>query len=160
MIARAVFLLLIIISAVMIFMFSSQDASASAKTSESVTSKIVKIINPSQNGKTEQEQAAALESIGGVVRKIAHVLEFSFLGIWVSLFISTFSKKAVFMIAVSTAFCMVFAVLDEVHQIFVPGRSCEISDMAIDTVGALIGAAVIYLVITLTKKSVDKGKKT
>ena len=44
----------------------------------------------------------------------------------------------------------IYAISDEVHQIFIDGRSCELRDWAIDTVGAILGAIgflVIYLII-------------
>ena len=40
-----------------------------------------------------------------------------------------------------------YAVLDEVHQIFVPGRSCELRDVVIDSCGALLGIVLTALAI-------------
>ena len=159
-VARIIFLIMIILAATMIFLFSSQSADASSKTSESVTSKIVNMFDPSHKNKTEQEQAVVLENIGNAVRKLAHVLEFAFLGIWTALFCSTFSMKWIFVILIPTGACAVFSVLDEVHQIFVPGRSCQFADMVIDTVGAFIGTVVAYGIAILVEKGVEKGKKT
>ena len=39
------------------------------------------------------------------------------------------------------------AVLDEVQQAFVPGRSCELRDMGIDFAGVLLGAAFLLLIL-------------
>ena len=39
------------------------------------------------------------------------------------------------------------AVLDEVHQAFVPGRSCELRDVCIDSAGVLLGAAFLLLIL-------------
>lgn len=36
-----------------------------------------------------------------------------------------------------------YGVIDEAHQYFVPGRNCNIWDWIADTLGAVIGAAVI-----------------
>lgn len=38
-----------------------------------------------------------------------------------------------------------YGVLDEIHQYFVPGRACLLSDMVINAVGALFGAGLIVL---------------
>ena len=36
-----------------------------------------------------------------------------------------------------------YAVTDEIHQSFVPGRSCELRDMGIDSCGVLAGVLVV-----------------
>ena len=52
----------------------------------------------------------------------------------------------------AAALGMVWGVLDEVHQRFVPGRSCELRDMCIDFAGVLLGAGVMLLAIRMIKK--------
>ena len=44
------------------------------------------------------------------------------------------------------AFCVVYGVLDEWHQSFVPGRDASFSDVAADAVGALAGIALHALI--------------
>lgn len=41
--------------------------------------------------------------------------------------------------AVSLPIASLYAITDEVHQRFVPGRSCQAADWAIDTAGAALG---------------------
>lgn len=36
-----------------------------------------------------------------------------------------------------------FGVLDELHQLFIPGRSAEVGDWAMDTLGSAIGFTVV-----------------
>jgi VanZ family protein len=40
--------------------------------------------------------------------------------------------------------CVLYAISDETYQIFVPGRSAQLSDVLIDSVGAVAGI-VMYL---------------
>ena len=40
-----------------------------------------------------------------------------------------------------------YAVTDEVHQYFVPGRSCELRDIGIDSCGVLAGVLVVSLLM-------------
>ena len=40
-----------------------------------------------------------------------------------------------------------YAVTDEIHQFFVPGRSCELRDIVIDSCGVLAGVLVVSLAI-------------
>ena len=53
-----------------------------------------------------------------------------------------------------------YAVTDEIHQIFVEGRACKISDWAIDTAGAVLGAVAFLVIIKLSQKIIlrKKGK--
>ena len=41
---------------------------------------------------------------------------------------------------------------DEVHQLFVPGRSGQISDVILDSAGALAGVLVLSVVRKLIKR--------
>ena len=44
----------------------------------------------------------------------------------------------------------IYAALDELHQLFIPGRSCDILDWATDITSACIAVLVVFL---LTRKS-------
>lgn len=88
-----------------------------------------------------------------VIRTIAHCLEF--MGLSVLLFNATYAtwrtKLTPVIAFAGTAF---YAITDEIHQIFVPGRAFQISDILVDSTGALIGAlaSLIILKIILTIK--------
>jgi len=38
--------------------------------------------------------------------------------------------------------CSLYAVTDEIHQLFVPGRSGELRDVMIDSIAALVGVGL------------------
>lgn len=40
-----------------------------------------------------------------------------------------------------------YGITDEIHQIFVPQRSCDPLDWAVDTIAALLGALIVYAVL-------------
>jgi len=40
-----------------------------------------------------------------------------------------------------------YGVTDEIHQYFVPGRACLLSDMVINSVGALFGAGLVVSIV-------------
>jgi VanZ family protein len=49
---------------------------------------------------------------------------------------------------------MLYGILDEVHQYFVPGRHADVYDVLADASGGLLGAwAMYYLVRALTRQS-------
>ncbi|MBQ4604930.1 MAG: VanZ family protein, partial [Clostridia bacterium] len=47
----------------------------------------------------------------------------------------------------------VYAVTDEVHQLFVEGRACQITDIIIDSIGAAAGIAVLTALIFVCRKT-------
>jgi len=48
---------------------------------------------------------------------------------------------------------VIWGVLDEIHQAFVPGRSSQIGDVLADSIGAIIGTAVYVLVVVWREKN-------
>jgi VanZ family protein len=75
-------------------------------------------------------------------RKIAHLCEYALLCFlwWRPLTTRTGPKKAV---VLALVICVVYAISDEYHQSFVPGRSSEPSDVGIDSAGAFLAALLI-----------------
>jgi VanZ family protein len=47
---------------------------------------------------------------------------------------------------------MFYAITDEIHQIFVPGRDGIVFDVIIDTFGAIFGLEICKLLKKITKK--------
>lgn len=84
------------------------------------------------------------------VRKIAHLSEFAILGILVYLVVKEYNNKHTIIIA--TALSLVYAISDEIHQIFVPGRACTLIDVLIDLSGAVIGILIIHLLLKRWEK--------
>lgn len=79
-----------------------------------------------------------------IVRKSAHFLEFAGLCFLYCIALYQSNKRNLLMHAI--VFTSAYAGLDEIHQIFVAGRSCELRDWAIDTLGAVAGA-IGYIVL-------------
>ena len=46
-----------------------------------------------------------------------------------------------------------YAATDEVHQVFVPGRSAEFTDVLLDSLGALVG---IWLYLAWHRRQIDR----
>lgn len=55
-------------------------------------------------------------------------------------------------LTMSILFSFLYACTDELHQIFVPGRSAQFRDVLIDTLGASFGIAITYLTIKFFAK--------
>ena len=69
------------------------------------------------------------------LRKIAHAAEYAVLG---ALLAARLGKELP-----AVAIGIAYAVTDEVHQAFVPGRQGAVMDVLIDAVGVLIGVYVL-----------------
>ncbi len=81
------------------------------------------------------------------IRKIAHYLEFTALGALLSsAFYFTFEKqKPLYSFAIG----LLYAVSDEIHQLFVDGRACRVFDVFIDSLGVVSGIIFIWVVLFL-----------
>ena len=95
----------------------------------------------------------SLSTLIFLVRKTAHFTEYAILG---SLFFLNLRNTPLGLIkhplATSILFSFLYACTDEIHQIFVPGRSAQFRDVLIDTLGASFGAIITYLIIKLFTK--------
>ena len=49
-------------------------------------------------------------------------------------------RRILWLMLVTVAFCVFYGATDELHQLFTPGRSCDIFDVGVDTLGALAGS--------------------
>lgn len=90
-----------------------------------------------------------------LVRKAAHITAYFILGILFYALLREYRISTKRTILLSILFAMLYAGTDELHQVFVSGRSGEFRDILIDTIGATIGI-VIYSLITHKKKPADE----
>ena len=127
-------LLLVILWMIFIFVISSFNATSSSNQSNFIVDIITSIINIKDT-----------ELLSLIIRKLAHFIEYFILGILVINFITRYDKK----IIIAILLCIIYATSDEIHQIFVPGRSCQIIDIMIDSLGSIMG---IYLYKLIKKK--------
>lgn len=142
---RIVFFVLIILMMGIIFKFSGSSGEESTKHSMGLIGKtigvIAEIINPDI---TEEEKLVLYEKYHIPVRKIAHISEYFILCLLVCLFLSTYDLNYIKIIFFSFIFCFLYAFTDEIHQLYVPGRSGNIIDILVDSVGILICLMIYY----------------
>ena len=83
-------------------------------------------------------------TLNRIVRKLAHLTEFTILG---GVLYTILRRYITYGTVIKTiGLGMLIASLDEFIQLFSPGRSSQISDILIDTVGVVIGILVVKLV--------------
>lgn len=87
----------------------------------------------------------------GINDKIEHFIAYFLLGLLLSLTLllqNKYYKIKKYFTIFSVLFIGLYAALDEIHQLFVPGRDCDIIDWTADVIGASFG---ILLIIFLVK---------
>lgn len=131
-----------------IFFFSSQTGDESTVVSDGVVSV------------TAGGDMTGNRIITVIVRKSAHFLEYSALGAMVYFGLRRVGneKKQGRRVAFSGLFGSLYAVTDELHQYFVPGRACMLTDILIDACGSFLGAAVMLLLYKLIGRLVKNNK--
>ena len=143
--------LLIIVWMATIFIFSSQGSKKSKGTSTNAIEFIVDKFYDTSN-MTEKEKAEKIENLQRPIRKLAHFSIYTIGGAITMVFVNRLKLDNKKKILYSFTFCLIYALTDEIHQYFVPGRSCEVLDVAIDSVGALLGILITYSIIKFISK--------
>lgn len=157
-ILRIILITLILGTFYVIFGFSSQDSKKSGGLSEKVTTIIAEKFNILKD-KTTQERENIINKMEKVIRKLAHFSIYTVVGILLMSFISTYNLKEGIRIIVSLVIGIIYAISDEIHQSFVPGRSPQITDVMIDTMGVLLGILLVMLCLNLFSKIKQRTKK-
>lgn len=152
-------IILILIWMIIVFLFSNQQGTDSGNISKTVTIVIQKIFM----GNNIDESVYKFDFFETIIRKLAH---FSIYTIGGFLLMNYFydiqnENKKIYLknkIFYSIFFGALYAVTDELHQFFVPGRSARIFDVGIDTFGVITGV-LIYLVIIKLINFIKKRKQ-
>ncbi len=139
---KKIFLALSLVWMIVIFLFSAREAQLSSQDSASVGELIGKIFVPGFAAWEPQKQLEFAKKIDHPVRKTAHATEYAVLGFFLAGSYSDRRKKWRFSIGVPWMIGTAYAVSDEFHQWFVPGRSCQVSDMLLDSCGVFAGVFV------------------
>ena len=156
-IKRLIFLTLIIINCITIFHFSNQVADTSSNTSGRVVNFIITTFPQFKNMPENEKEQIAQEILQPIVRKLAHFSIYTSLGIWVMSFALTFNNTDLKRGIYSLIFGIAYATSDEIHQLFIEGRSCELRDVCIDSLGVLTGIVIVMIIVTIFRKIKQKG---
>ena len=128
--------------AVVIFVLSSEGSDASSGRSGAIV-------------QTVQAWGVATDTdlLTFLVRKSAHIIAYFIFGILAYNVIRLYGWTARKSVLVSGAIVLVYAISDEFHQYFVPGRSAEVRDVLIDTTAGVAGVLLCFVVVRwLTRK--------
>ncbi len=146
---RWVLWIITVLWALMIFFFSSQPSGQSNQASSNVAKKIA-AVTPGLRFPTKEENEIARKATSAVIRKAAHGFLFFALAIFVLSLSQTYPKVAKFAFLISFVICVLYAGIDELHQLSVSGRSGRWMDIAVDSIGAFLGLLNVFVVKKLS----------
>ena len=107
---------------------------------------------------TDEEMQKVIDVSVFIVRKTAHFAEYCVLGFLLSAVFVSFYIKPKLNIPLSFASGVLYAVSDEIHQYFVPGRACMLRDVLIDSCGVACGIAALLFIVWLYNKTRARKK--
>lgn len=131
--------ILVIIWMIMIFYLSHQPAGQSNGLSTGITEKIIdmfKLIIPNVS--------IDLASFNHIIRKNAHFFVYLVLGILVVNGLNTSGVSGFRLVGLALFICVIYAMSDEIHQLYIQGRSGQVKDVIIDSTGALVGIEIYW----------------
>lgn len=149
---RIIFLLISLVVCVFIFNMSAQNASESSKISGGFIYKLAEFLNSEFKHVDFATQQSIVENFQFIIRKSAHFIIYAFLAFNVCGFCSTFKVNFKQLLLFPFLFSVAYAVSDELHQLFVAGRSCEFRDVLIDSAGAFLGIIAFILLLNVISK--------
>ncbi len=84
------------------------------------------------------------------IRTCAHCLEF--MGLAVLIFNALYRSFGYLRPFLAFAITAAYAASDEIHQLFVEGRACQITDFFVDCFGAVLGISVLWAAAIIFSK--------
>lgn len=154
---RIISLILLIGWMGLIFYLSHQNADESSGMSGGLIKRFVSFFFPHISA---DELPDIVSSLQFIVRKTAHFSLYAILGM---LSFSHFATYRQMNLALRNILSMVVSVLyaisDEYHQTYISGRSGEIRDVLIDSLGAITGVLFILMICRIVKAVKNKTQK-
>ncbi len=132
---------------VLIFSLSAQPATQSNNLSTGVTVIVVETIE-----RIVPSVDFDIKSFNNLIRKSAHFFAYLLLGVLV---MNAFRKSGFTIswgLLLTLLVCVLFAVSDELHQLFVSGRGPRVMDVIIDSTGAIVGIGIYLLIYRVKHK--------
>ena len=143
MIKKIIMWTIVILWMSLIFYFSSLNGSESTNQSKGfLYNTIGNIIDIFDKNINDLEKDELINKLDHPIRKIAHGSVYFILAILVCFSLSNYNLDIKKFIIISFLICFFYSISDEIHQLFVLGRSGEIKDVIIDSIGSFIGIMI------------------
>lgn len=147
-----------ILVCMMIFSFSADSGEESTEISFPITIDIMEgwdhVFHLNWDDERVLEMAQNAEIF---VRKAGHMSEYAFLAISVLTAVVVSMTLSKTKVVYSGLFCVLYAASDEIHQLFVPGRSGKFTDVCIDSVGVMLGMVLFLWIRGIVTRNIMKN---
>ncbi|MDD3360217.1 MAG: VanZ family protein [Hespellia sp.] len=148
---KIIFMILTVCWMIGIFTFSSRTAELSSQDSNHVGIVIGEMFVPDFENWSKAKQQAFAEKVDHPIRKTAHAAEYAVLGaMLMGVFAGEQSKR--WSVLKSWILGTGYAATDEFHQLFVAGRSGQMSDVMLDSFGVFAGVLIACFFLVLQSK--------
>ncbi|MDO5293037.1 MAG: VanZ family protein [bacterium] len=142
-----IFGVLAIVWMIIIFSFSARTSDVSTNDSNRIGLFIGKTFISGFNEWNEEKQMDFAKKVDHPIRKTAHALEYTILGALVTGAYITDKRKLRTRILIPWIIATLYAASDEFHQLFVPGRSGQVTDVMIDSSGVICGVLLMVCIL-------------
>ena len=150
---RIINIILIILWMIIIFLFSSANGIESEHQSDVIIIKTAEMINKEKI--PEENKQKLIDKYIVLVRKSAHFFLYFVLGLLVYLFVHKKYNTSLKTFIITIIVCTLYAISDEIHQMFTFERAAEVRDVLIDMGGSLLAEFLLTIIFIIK----DKMKK-
>lgn len=140
----------IILWMIIIFLFSAADGKKSEEQSDEIIVTTAEIVKKEKL--TVEEKDRIINKYIVLVRKSAHFFLYFILGILVYLYIHNIYDTSLKTFIITIIVCTIYAISDEIHQMFSIERAAEIRDIIVDMGGSLLAEALLTLIFIVKSK--------
>lgn len=118
-----------------IFYFSHQSGDASMQLSDGFLDSFESLF----------QNFLDYHTLSYIIRKIAHFTEYFILGLLIYHLVKQYRVISKTEIIWMILFCVIYAMSDEFHQVFIGGRSPKVFDVIIDSLGSSLSILILQL---------------
>lgn len=140
---RCICPVLLMLLMVFIFCMSAQPADESTMTSSRFCLAAARLLFSDFAEWSAGTQTAVTEGLTFIVRKAAHFSEYALMGFLWYIWLGNKRRN----VLISFGATALYAMTDEFHQLFVPGRSGELRDVLVDSAGGAAGILAAFIVL-------------
>ena len=138
-----------------IFILSAQPATKSNTNSKMVLNQIVDTtMKLGGSDITEQQKTELVDKVNSVARELMHAAVYFVMAIFLQITILGIFRRKLLSMFITFTFCVAYGISDEIHQLFIPGRTFQLIDLVMDTGGAS-AAIVLVVLVYIIRKNLD-----
>ena len=134
-----------------IFIFSMDNGVESSEKSSDIIVWLTETVL--QRDLTEQEMNTYIEKYSYPIRKTAHFTIYFILGLLFIILLEEYHEIQRKEIIYTIIFVLMYAVSDEIHQLFINERSGQITDVLLDTSGGIASSISYFYLQKIRKKN-------